>query len=145
MPEDYVWPTAHRLDEVPFGDLVGKIVESLVQHTDALVLRTTDGSRYVLLHYPECCESVELIDVAGDLNDLIGKPITRCEQRTSHDPPPGGISSEGPHYEYDSWTWSFNEIATNKGSVTLRWFGQSNGYYSETAALHVMERRAWLN
>ena len=75
----------------------------------------------------ECCEKVWLEEVVGDLDDLVGTPIIKASEDTSR-PDPGKLpgSDESRH------TWTFYNIATAKGHVTLRWYGSSNGYYSES-------------
>lgn len=92
-----------------------------------MVFVTTDGRRFVFYHEQDCCESVTINDVVGDLDDLVGSPLVRAEKRTN--------SGEPPHKYADSWTWTFYEFATIKGSVTVRWLGESNGYYSESVSL----------
>lgn len=59
----------------------------------------------------------------GDVNDLIGQKIVLAEVNTNSDKP-------REDYE-DSFTWTFYKLATQKGYVDIRWYGTSNGYYSE--------------
>jgi hypothetical protein len=94
---------------------------------DEEVSITTDKGQLVFFHSQDCCEHVCLEDLTGDLADLIGGQIVVLEERTSEDDPDG---YEDPGYR-ESWSWTFYEIRTTKGDVTLRWLGQSNGYYSE--------------
>lgn len=109
-----------------FSDLKGKTFSNIIVEKEIIVFTTVDGSQYKLYHSQDCCESVEVEDVIGDINDLIGSPILLAEETTSEKNP------EDKDYSADSMTWTFYKIATIKGYVTIRWFGQSNGYYSES-------------
>ena len=43
-------------------------------------ISTSDNKRYVLLHTQACCEYVRLADVIGDVEDIIGNPLTMAEE-----------------------------------------------------------------
>lgn len=117
----------HRTE---FSNLIGKTlsdVTGLVKGGDQIRFSCSDGSRFVMLHRQDCCESVNIEDVVGDVADLIGSPIVLAEESTSRTNPPG---VPVPEYQ-DSHTWTFYRIATQKGHVDIRWYGESNGWYGE--------------
>ena len=79
-----------------------------------------------MYHHQDCCENVTVEDVCGDVADIVGSPLTLAEKSTSDKNPEGVVKK----YQ-DSFTWTFYKLATVKGYVTIRWYGESNGYYSE--------------
>ena len=115
-------------------ELIGKTMTS-VERIDDYVIRfeSTEGETYKLYHEQDCCESVGIEDICGDLNDLVGNPILLAEEVTSNQINPEGVKVRVKVPEYQgSSTWTFYKFATIRGSVTVRWLGESNGYYSET-------------
>jgi hypothetical protein len=110
------------------SDLTGKILVKIEggTDTDSLTFICTDGSKYKMYHIQSCCENVTLQEIIGELNDLIGDPILNAEEVSSEYEP--ALDDE---YKPESFTWTFYKLATRKGYVTLRWYGTSNGYYSE--------------
>jgi hypothetical protein len=85
-----------------------------------------DGRVFGMFHEQDCCEIVQVEDICGVIDDLIGSPIVRAEApSTKNEPKP---SKEDL---YDSWMWTFYILGSIKGTVTFRWLGESNGYYSE--------------
>ena len=112
-----------------FKDLIGKTLTSVENKNDEeLVFTVSEGEKYMLYHDQGCCESVYIEDIIGDLDDLVGSPILMAEESES-DENPEGIEIK---YQDDSFTWTFYKLATVKGYVTIRWYGESNGYYSES-------------
>jgi hypothetical protein len=106
----------------------------------------TDGSTFTMYHQRDCCESVSVEEIVGDINDLIGEPILRAEEAESGDEMPWAHTEEEIAHQVsnrllgkkpkeddggDSHTWTFYKLATRKGYVDFRWYGSSNGYYSE--------------
>jgi len=85
--------------------------------------------KYRMFHEQDCCEIVAIEDIVGDLTDLLYSPILRATKDSDQDAPIGIEKAEDP---YGSSTWTFYNISTAKGYVTIRWYGESNGYYSES-------------
>ena len=117
------------------SELVGKTLVKVEQVGDQEILFTTnEGKRYKLFHWQDCCESVMIEDVAGDLTDLVGEPILMAEEVTSR-----GEQESAQTLRQESFTWTFYKFATRKGYVNIRWFGESNGYYSEAVDFEEVE------
>lgn len=110
---------------------------------------TEDDDHYRMLHHEECCEEVYVEDIIGDLDDLIGAPILEAREASSNGDDAENFWREMyddeefvlqkmagfpelPTKDGESETWTFYIISTIKGSVTIRWYGASNGYYSES-------------
>ncbi len=106
--------------------LVGKTIIEITKTDDEIVFLDNQGFKYKMYHQQDCCESVSIDDICGDLNDLIGTKIVKASEDTSNSNPTGIEKN----YQ-ESFTWTFYNLATTKGHVTIRWYGSSNGYYSE--------------
>lgn len=95
-----------------------------------MTLTTEGGQRFIFWHEDDCCERVEIHQVDGDPGDLLRSPLLMAEEEVS-EAKEGEVSESG--------TWTFYKFATVKGYVTVRWLGQSNGYYSERVSLRLEE------
>ena len=114
------------------SELIGKTLTKVENIEDEqIVFTTTDESEYMLHHSQDCCEMVTVNDICGDLDELINSPILKAEERTNSEENPEGVDLKELEYQ-ESFTWTFYELATIKGSVNIRWYGESNGHYSES-------------
>ena len=125
-----------------FNEMIGKVFDSVkVYHEDvpehirSYLDNTCLYFRYETLvfsskdliaaffHCQDCCESVTIKDIVGDLSDLEGSPIVEAEVT---------IDFKWNQEMAESETYSFYKFRTQKGFVTVTWLGNSNGCYSET-------------
>jgi hypothetical protein len=111
-----------------FSELIGKTLVSCdaKRYGEQVRFETESGERYRMYHSQDCCENVYLEDICGDISDLIGSPIIQAEESTNKD-----VVENTEASQHDSFTWTFYRIATAKGQVVLRWYGESNGWYAE--------------
>lgn len=115
-----------------FSDLLGKTLVSIIDTEDygqRLIFEASNGQKWMMYHSQECCENVRVEEIVGDLEDLIGSPILQAEV----------VCSDKPNVDAEDYKWSFYKLATNKGSVTIRWLGTSNGWYSIDVDFEEME------
>lgn len=118
---------------VKFEDLKGQILKDIFVSDDKkeIDFKTIEGNSYRQYHDQDCCEEVYIEEIIGDLQDLIGDPLLIAEEIIfPQNEAPAGVAKEDIYD--DSFTWTFYKLATIKGSVTIRWFGGSNSYYSES-------------
>jgi hypothetical protein len=113
-----------------FSELEGKViieVTDMEQGSSEVVFRCSDGSRYRMYHDQDCCENVSVEDVCGDVDDIMNTMIISAQEVVNPED-----AEDRP--DEDSYTWTFYNISTLKGYLTLRWYGSSNGYYSESVS-----------
>lgn len=112
-------------DEVGVDVLKGKIVKEIKVdkngNSDSIQFYFEDKV-LTMYHDQNCCENVLIEDIIGDMKDLVGSEILVSEER----------SNQMSNLTHDSCTYTFYTIRTMKGSVDIRWLGESNGYYSES-------------
>lgn len=148
--------------DAEFEELKNKIIIDIKGGVgdDTMTFKTSDHEIYQLHYYDDCCATCSIEDICGDLKDLIGCPILLAEEISSSEPEGALLESrkaayekarsefvpkssgdefywDGPgsdnNWKEESETWTFYKLSTIKGSVTIRWYGSSNGYYSERA------------
>lgn len=103
---------------VVLNGIIGLTIEKIDASEFEIIFRTRDKRKFVMYHEQDCCEAVWVEDIAGDLDDLVGAPLVRAEERAEWD----------EHYD-ENRKWTFYEFATIKGSVTIRWCGSTDGPY----------------
>jgi hypothetical protein len=98
-------------------------VEGDREGSDEIILSFTDGTSYAMNHQQDCCESVQVEEIIGSMQGLIGEPLLVAEE-----------SSREVDDSDDDWNdlqmWTFYKFATVNDHCTVRWRGASNGYYS---------------
>ena len=109
-----------------FHQMIGKVMSSVTSKSnDELCFVAETGEEFKFVHQQNCCESVWIEDIDGDLQDLVGSPMTMAEEVE------GSQEPRIQDYPDESFTWTYYKFATPKGYVTVRFYGSSNGYYSE--------------
>jgi hypothetical protein len=110
---------------LPLYALLLKTISSYNLTDNELILNTIDGESYKFYHEQDCCEDVHISQIDGELDDLLNTPILLADETTNE-------CSEKDRDNGESFTWTFYKLATIKGYVNIKWFGESNGYYSES-------------
>ena len=123
------------MERKDLNDLLGKTLTAIKVELDEIIFTRDDGQRLRMYHPQDCCEDVRVEEVIGDINDLIGSTLLMAEEVKSEDETPPGIPPKPLKNKGATFTWTFYKFATIKGYVTIRWYGTSNGYYSEEVDL----------
>jgi len=112
--------------------LIGKTLTnvSINDAKNEIIFVTNMGEKYILYHDQDDSENVTVEDINGELSDLENSPILMAEEVTQKNK----LTEMENENDDDSFTWTFYKFATIKGYVTIRWYGGSNGYYSESVS-----------
>ena len=68
------------MSEPKFSDLMGKTLAKIDNTAYEVVFTTNTGEKFKLYHDQDCCERVEVEDINGEFDDLIGTPILLAEE-----------------------------------------------------------------
>ena len=108
-----------------FKDLKGRTItdiKGLIKCSFTAEFTLSDGTVVLMNSYEHSCGhdvSVTIEDVVGDISDLLNSEILLAEE----------ISNKPSDEDDRIKSWTFYKLSTIKGSVTVRWYGESNGYY----------------
>lgn len=116
----------------PLFHLIGLTLKEVTvnKYDDVITYTSECGQQFRMLHHNDCCETVYIEDIEGDINDLIGSPILVAETVQDAIQQAMNLIIPLPEKNGECEQWTFYRLATAKGWVVIRWYGDSNGYYS---------------
>ena len=110
------------------------LLKGCVDDVVEILFELEDTQKVCMYHEQDCCEYVYVEDIAGDINRLIGNTLVMAEETSNQE--------DDEYIDGYTQTWTFYKLADDKGNyVTIRWYGSSNGYYSESVDLALVEYR----
>ena len=114
-----------------------KEVRCYQKGTGAIWFKCKNGNTVVFYHEQNCCEDVWLEDADGLVNGVdIFTDCDWCEVEKVQSDNYAALN------KYDeSYTWTFYKFRTNKGYDFMRWYGTSNGYYSEDVDIQIERQK----
>jgi len=118
-------------NSIEFETLLGKTLSKIegAVGDEEMIFTTNEKEVFKLYYDHDWCASCDIVDIVGDLEDLIDTPLLMAEMVTNENENPPNVKV--PEFQ-DSFTWTFYKLATIKGYVTISWYGESNGYYNES-------------
>ena len=92
-----------------------------IEQTDSeLTFYLHNGELVRFYHPQDCCESVYIEDISGNLSSLLFKPLLQADENYFH-----------------KSDYTFYTFANSSSVVDVRWCGSSNGYYSESVDIDI--------
>ena len=124
------WKTTPELINQVFSGRTMTKVEGLELGKTKIYIYFSENEYIKIYHQQDCCENVDLDDICGN-TELEGAVFYELVEKKSN------VELEAKDEYEESWTWTFYTIKTSKGYLDLRWYGASNGYYSEEVDLEI--------
>jgi hypothetical protein len=110
------------------AEMIGQIFSCVDMTPDnkEMIFEVNPGHSFTFYHMQEGDESVAIVDIKGDLEDMEDTPVTAADVITKTDDSQAG-----------SPTWTLLRFASNKGYLTVLWCGESKGNYSQSVTLKI--------
>lgn len=115
---------------IPIPWLLGFTLSAVEYNQDLpyIAFVRTDGVKVKMYHKQECCEHVWIEEIHGDLQALIGYPLTTAE-----------VFTRDGHKRYgNDQMFTFYRIGNERHLATIRWCGESH-YYSIGVTVEVVK------
>lgn len=116
-------------DDVKIEALQGLTLRRCVRDGNEIYLYADNGLSFSLGNPSDA----EIEDICGELEWLVGSPITMAEQEES---------SRDRGDGYEDMAWYYYKLATVKGYVTVR-FACTDGYYASYAQLTLLKSSSY--
>lgn len=122
------------MDNKSFEEIKFKIISEIVvtkdSGDDSIVINFEDGSYIRMFHEQECCEAVWIEDIESnkDISDYKNAVVIDMY-----------VTKRVNLNDEESSTFTFYNLNTSKGSINIRWNGESNGYYSEEVSTYLYD------
>ena len=133
-----------------FDELIGRTVKSVETRRDrdgdvlSIVVETGNGRdtlQYEFSHSQDCCEDVRIEEVVGNWGDIVGRRLLMAEEVWHRGEVPDGAPKKRDEWYLESYTWTFYKFVSIRGGVTVRWLGESNGYYGEGVSFYRIDEK----